>query len=102
MIQGLRDRQVNVVINVKLGDTDADTYRYEPMIALLSRWEKINKDKHSKHCHDQRKHISPFVFSVDRMLGREDLVVLSQSSQFNLLAQFPIPDPSPAPVPVGD
>ena len=52
------------------------------MAALLAWWETIKKDKHGKHCHDQRKHFSPFVFSVDGMLGREALVVLSQLSQF--------------------
>ena len=48
------------------------------MTAPLARWEKIKKDKHSKHYHDQRKHFSPFVLSVDGMLGREALVVHSQ------------------------
>ena len=54
MIQGLWDRQVDVIIGVKLGDADADTYKYEPMAVLLDRWENINKDKHGKHCHDHR------------------------------------------------
>ena len=55
MIRGLWYRQVVVINDVKLGDAGADTYKYEPMTVLLSRWEKINKDKHGKHCHDQRK-----------------------------------------------
>ena len=46
MIQGLWDRQVDAIIDVKLGDADADMYKYEPMTSLLSRWEKIKKDKH--------------------------------------------------------
>ena len=77
MTRGLWDRQVDTIIDVKLGDADADSYKYEPMAALLARWETIKNDKHSKHCHDQRKHFLPFFLSVDGMLRREALVVLS-------------------------
>ena len=81
MVQYLWDRQVAAIIDVKHGDTDADSYKYEPMTALLARWETTKKDKHGKYCHDQRKHFSPFVFSVDEMLGREALAVLLKLSQ---------------------
>ena len=41
MIPGLWDRQVDAIIDVKLGDgDDADTYKYEPMTALLAWWGK--------------------------------------------------------------
>ena len=56
MIRGLCNRQVDAIIVIKLGDSDADTYKYEPIISLLTRWKKIKKDKHSKHFNDQRKH----------------------------------------------
>ena len=82
MVLGLWDRQVEAIINFKLGDADMDTYQYEPMTALLSRWEKTNKDKHGKHCRNQRKHFSPFFLSVERMLGREALALISQLSLF--------------------
>ena len=51
------------------------------MAALLAWWEKINKDKNSKHCHNKWKLFSPFVPSIDGMLGREDLVVLTKLSR---------------------
>ena len=51
------------------------------MTALLSRWETIKKDKHGKHCHDQRKCFLPFVLSGNGMLMREALVVLSKLSR---------------------
>ena len=38
MIQGLWDCQVDTIIDVKLGDSDTDMYKYEPMTALLARW----------------------------------------------------------------
>ena len=56
MIRGSWDRQVEAIIDVKLVDSDADSYKYKPMAALIALWETIKKDKHSKHFHDQRKH----------------------------------------------
>ena len=82
MIRGLWYIQVDAIIDVKLEDADADRYRYKPMTSLLAKWEKIKKDKHGKNCNNQQKKKSPFVLSVDRILGRESLVVLSQLSRF--------------------
>ena len=70
MVQGLWDCQFDTIINVKIGDSDEDLYKYRPMAALPARWETIKKDKHGKHWHDQQNHFSPFVLSVDGMLGR--------------------------------
>ena len=80
MVQCLWYRQVDTIIDVKLGENDADSYKYEPIKELLSRWETIKKDNHGKNCHYQWKK-SSFFLSVYRMLGREDLVVLSKLSQ---------------------
>ena len=55
-IQGLWDRQFDAIIDIKLGYANEDTYKYEPIISLLTRWENIEKDKHGKHCNDQQKH----------------------------------------------
>ena len=55
MIQVLWDSQVDAIIDVKLGGSDTDTYKYKPIKSLLARWEKIKKDKYGKHCHNQRK-----------------------------------------------
>ena len=82
MVRGLWDSQVDAIIDVKLGDADADTYKYEPMTAILTRWENTKKEKHGKLYHDERKLFSPFVLSADGILGREALVVLSQLIRF--------------------
>ena len=55
MIRGLWDRQVGAIIDIKLGDTDADTYKYEPMTALLSRWERSRKTRTVSTSHNQQK-----------------------------------------------
>ena len=81
MIRLLWDRQTNAIIDIKLSNSDADSYIFEPMVALLDWWEKIKKYKHSKHCHNQQKHFSPFFFSVDGILGSKSLVVLENLSQ---------------------
>ena len=49
MIRGLWDRQADAIIDVKLGNADADSYKYEPITALLAWWETTKKDKHDKH-----------------------------------------------------
>ena len=56
MVQVLWDRQFDAIIDIKIGDADADSYKYEPM----TRWGIIKKEKHGKHCHNQRKFF-PFV-----------------------------------------
>ena len=81
MVQGLRDCQVDAIIDVKLGDSDKDTHKYGPMTSLLNKWEKIKKYKHSKHCKNKLIFFPPFVISVYVILGREALVVLSQLSR---------------------
>ena len=37
MIRGFWDRQVDAIIDVNFGDTDADMYKYEPMTSLLAK-----------------------------------------------------------------
>ena len=38
MVQVLWYRQVDIIIDVKIGDADADSYNYESMVVLLSQW----------------------------------------------------------------
>ena len=62
LIQGLWDFQVYAIIDVNLGDADAETYKYKAMTSLLARWENIKKNEHGKHCNNQRKKNSRFFF----------------------------------------
>ena len=48
---------------------------------FLAQWVKIKKDKHGKHCYDQRKHFSPFSLLVAGMMGKDALFVLETMSQ---------------------
>ena len=78
---GLWDRHTDAIIDVKLGDADTESYRFETMVGLLYQWDNINKDNHGNHLHNQLKQFSNFVLSVDGMLSREALVVLANLSQ---------------------
>ena len=62
MIQGLWDGQAEAIMDVKLGDSDADFYKYDPMTALLTWRDTIKKYKHSKHCHYQQNVFLRFFF----------------------------------------
>ena len=81
MIRGLWDIQSESIIDVKLGDSEADANKYEPIVALLAWWETIKNNNNGKHCNNQRKQFSPFVISMDGILGRKDLVLISNLSQ---------------------
>ena len=61
LIWGLWESQTEAIINIIFGDLDKETYKKEPTDKHLDCWEKENKDKHGKHCHEQWKifHIFP-------------------------------------------
>ena len=55
MILVLWGQHTDVIIYVKLGNADADTYRFEPMDKILDCWKKMKKGKHGSHYHEQQK-----------------------------------------------
>ena len=62
-IRSLWEIQTVSIIRVRFVDSDAYTYKHEPMYNLLDHWENQNKDKHSNHFHDLQKNI----FSICRL-----------------------------------
>ena len=76
LIRGLWEIHTGAIIDVRFGDAVADTYKYEPLGKLLVCWEKENKYKPVKHCHDQCRNFYPFPLSLDDKLRKEALVVL--------------------------
>ena len=81
MIWILWDQQAKSITDVKIGDADAGSYKYESMTALLASSDTIKKDKHINLCHDQRKYFPPFVFSDDGMLEKRSLGALANLGQ---------------------
>ena len=49
-IRGLREIHTEVIIGVKFGYADTETWNTEGMDKILAQWEKINKNKHGQHC----------------------------------------------------
>ena len=56
IIWGLWYRHTNTIIDVRLGHTDADNYRFDPMVTLHYWWDKIKQDNNGKHFHEQQKY----------------------------------------------
>ena len=81
LIQGLWELQTNAIIDVKIGDADADICMFEPTDKLLACWEKQKKDNNCNNCHEQRIFFYSFVNSIDGVLGKKALVVLANLSQ---------------------
>ena len=54
LIRGLWEIQNDVIIDVRFGDADMDTYKYDPMDKLLIIWDKENKDNHGNNLHEQQ------------------------------------------------
>ena len=50
------------------------------LLENVPQWEKMKKDEHKQHCHDQRKK-TLFFISADEILGKEAQVVLITLSQ---------------------
>eukprot|EP00957_Ditylum_brightwellii_P114690 8745888-Ditylum_brightwellii.AAC.1 len=71
MIRHLWKRQVNTVINIRITDMDAKSHISRPLETLLAAQEKEKKGEYLNACLEQNRHFSPFVVSVDGMLGKE-------------------------------
>ena len=62
LIWGLCGRHTGTIIDIKLGNDDADTYMFEPMVTLLEWWEKTKTYNHGNHYHKQQKHFLCLLF----------------------------------------
>ena len=80
-IQGPWESQIEAIIDIRLGDADAYTWKSFIMDKLLNGWEKTKKEKNGKDCYGQQRKFSPFVLSVDGMTSKESLVVLATLSR---------------------
>jgi hypothetical protein len=68
---GFRENGMDAIINLRCVDTDAKSYNSrEPKIVLKSA-EKVKKNKYLEHCLQQLRAFTPFVISVDGLLGYE-------------------------------
>ena len=57
--------------SLRVTDTDAKSYCKRTPAKVLESQEKEKKRKYLEACLERRRHFTPFVFSVDGLLGRE-------------------------------
>ena len=69
---------MDCIIDVRLTDTDQPTYLSKTPFENLLKQEEEKKKKYSKKCLEQRRSFTPFVLSVDGMLGKEAQTLLKQ------------------------
>jgi hypothetical protein len=59
LIQGFRARGTDIIVGVRVTDTDAKTYRSRDPHKVLATQEREKKE-YSQSCLEQRKHFTPF------------------------------------------
>jgi hypothetical protein len=80
LIRGLWQNGTDCIIDVRLTDTDAPSYRSRDPAKVLEQHEREKKRKYLQPCLEQRRHFSPFVASTDGMLGKEATTMLKKLS----------------------
>eukprot|EP00957_Ditylum_brightwellii_P159330 12128138-Ditylum_brightwellii.AAC.1 len=73
--------QTDNVIDVRITSTDAKSYIPRPLEKVLLSQEKEKKAKYLHSCLGQSRYFSPFMISIDGMLGKEAAMVLKQLSR---------------------
>jgi hypothetical protein len=71
LLRGFWARGTECIVDVRVTDTDANSYKTRDPASVLKSQEKEKKRKYLAACLEQRRHFTPFVVSTDGMLGRE-------------------------------
>ena len=70
-VHGFWERGRPCIFDVRITDTDAQSYCNKDVPKVLAAQEKEKKDKYLKACHEMRKDFTPMVYSVNGVAGRE-------------------------------
>ena len=70
-VRGVWERQTEVLFDIRVIDTDAQSYVNCTPMEVLGVAEKEKKAKYSKACEERRGTFTPFCCSVDGLLGHE-------------------------------
>jgi hypothetical protein len=73
LVRGMWKSQHETIIDIRVTDTDANTYKHQNPYDVLRKQEKEKKKKYLKH-----RSFVPFVVSTDGLLGREAKNLLKQ------------------------
>ena len=81
LVRNFWDKQHDLIVDVRVTDTDAPSYRKRDPMKILESQEKEKKKKYLEPCLNQRRSFTPFVVSSDGLLGREAKLLLKQLSK---------------------
>ena len=71
LIRGFWQKSTDCIVDVRITDTDQPTHLDKTPFVAIELQENEKKKKYAKKCMEQRRHFTPFVLSVDGMLGKE-------------------------------
>ena len=71
LIRGFWTPGTDCILDVRVTDTDSKSYCNRTPSKVLESQEKEKKRKYLGSCLENRRHFTPFVISVDGLLGRE-------------------------------
>jgi hypothetical protein len=69
--RGVYESQVEESLDIRVTDTDAESFKLKSVLQVLKTHETEKKRKYKKACIERRWHFKPFVCSVDGALGKE-------------------------------
>ena len=70
-VRGVWIPQSEALFDIRVVETDAQSYWNRTPLAVLSSAECDKKKKHSQACQDWRANFTPLCVSVDGMMGHE-------------------------------
>ena len=70
-VRGMWQPQTEALIDVRVVDTDAPSHAHRTVSAVLATAEREKKRKYAEAAEARRASFSPFVLSVDGVMGRE-------------------------------
>jgi hypothetical protein len=71
IIQGFGAQGANCILDVQVTDTDAKSHSKQLPANVLETHKKEKKRKYIGACLERRRHFTPFVCSLDGLLGQE-------------------------------
>ena len=81
IIKGLFEQNQDCVIDVRVSNMDAPSYKTRnPYSGIKSQEAEKKKKKYLRPCLEQRRTFVPFVVSVDGLIGKEGISLLKQLS----------------------
>ena len=70
-IRGVYENQTQALLDIRVTYTDEESMKLKSITQVLKGQEEEKKRKYKKACEERRFHFTPFVCSVDGVLGKE-------------------------------